>query len=194
LWQTLGVSPRRGRGAIGVDRSSVRYRSRRPDDRPVRARLRALAAVRRRFGHRRLYILPYREGLSMNHKEAPAALCSGASRGRRRRDRKRALGTRAPLAIPQGPNSAGLMNFPSDSLSDGRPFRILAIVDDFMRECLCLVAGPAPRPQLLELFLTENCSTPDRHRGAKVPCADENLNTEPRRAESVFSARVSRCG
>jgi putative transposase len=63
------VSERRACSALEVDRTSVRYRSRRPDDAPIRARLRELAAIRRRFGYRRLHILLVREGLVMNHKK-----------------------------------------------------------------------------------------------------------------------------
>jgi hypothetical protein len=57
------VSQRRACEVISVDRSSVRYRSVRPDDAIVRVRLQELAAVRRRFGYRRLLILLRREGL-----------------------------------------------------------------------------------------------------------------------------------
>jgi transposase InsO family protein len=42
---------------------TVRYRSRRPNDTELRARLRALAHERRRFGYRRLLVLLRREGL-----------------------------------------------------------------------------------------------------------------------------------
>ena len=59
---------------------------------------------------------------------------------RGRGGRKRALGTRAPMALPQGPNQRWSLDFLSDALTDGRRFRILAVVDDFTRECLCLVA------------------------------------------------------
>jgi len=52
-----------------VDRTLVRHRSRRPDDKAVRARLRELAAVRRRFGWRRLQVLLLCEGLRLNHKK-----------------------------------------------------------------------------------------------------------------------------
>jgi transposase InsO family protein len=54
---------------LETDRSTVRYRSRRPDDGMLRCRLRELAAVRRRFGHRRLHILLDREGVRVNHKK-----------------------------------------------------------------------------------------------------------------------------
>lgn len=55
---------------------------------------------------------------------------------RRRGGRKRALGTRAPMTLPQGPNQRWSL----DVLADGRRFRVLVVVDDFTRECLALVA------------------------------------------------------
>lgn len=50
------------------------------------------------------------------------------------------MGTRAPMVLPQAPNQRWSLDFVSDALADGRRFRILAIVDDFSRECLALVA------------------------------------------------------
>ena len=44
---------------------------------------------------------------------------------RKRGGRKRALGTRAPMAIPQDPNQRWSLDFVSDTLIDGRRFRIL---------------------------------------------------------------------
>jgi putative transposase len=55
---------------------------------------------------------------------------------RKRGGRKRALGTRAPMAIPQGPNQRWSLDFVSDCLAWGRRFRVLCIIDDFSRECL----------------------------------------------------------
>ena len=52
-----GVSNRRACAIIGADRSTVRYRSRRPDDATLRTRLCELEAQRPRFGYRRLHIL-----------------------------------------------------------------------------------------------------------------------------------------
>jgi putative transposase len=134
------VSQRRACKVIGVDRASVRYRSRRLDDGPIRTRLRELAAVRRRFGYRRLHVLLRREGMHMNHKKLRRLYGEERLQVRRHGGRKRALGTRAPMAMPQGPNQRWSLDFLSDALTDGRRFRILAVVDDFTRECLCLVA------------------------------------------------------
>ena len=59
---------------------------------------------------------------------------------RRRGGRKRALGTRAPLAVPQWPNERWSLDFVADQFIDGRRLRILVVVDDCTRECLALVA------------------------------------------------------
>jgi putative transposase len=74
---------------------------------PLRARLRALAAERRRFGYRRLGYLLAREGLAPNHKKLLRTYREEGLKVRRRGGRKRALGTRSPLAVPQGRTSAG---------------------------------------------------------------------------------------
>ena len=76
----------------------------------------------------------------MNHKKLRRLYAEERLQVRRRGGRKRALGTRAPMALPQGPNQRWSMDFVSDALTDGRRFRILAVMDDFSRECLCLVA------------------------------------------------------
>ena len=58
---------------------------------------------------------------------------------RKRGGRKRALGTRAPMAIPQGCNQRWSLDFVSDTLVDCRRFRILCVIDDFSRECLATI-------------------------------------------------------
>lgn len=140
-----GISERRACAILGRDRTSVRYRHRRGDDAPLRARLRALAGERRRFGYRRLGVLLKREGLAPNHKKLRRLYAEERLQVRRRGGRKRALGTqalgtRAPIALPEAPNRRRSLDFVSDTLTDGRGFRILCVVDDFTRECLALVA------------------------------------------------------
>lgn len=44
------------------------------------------------------------------------------------------------MAVPQAANDRWSLDFISDALTDGRRFRVLAVVDDFTRECLALVA------------------------------------------------------
>lgn len=134
------VSERRACQVLGAERSVVRYRSRRGDDAAVRARLRALASERRRFGYRRLGYLLAREGMVLNHKKLRRLYRLEKLQVRRRGGRKRALGMRAPLLQAAGPNRRWSLDFVSDVLSDGRRFRVLCVVDDCTRECLALVA------------------------------------------------------
>src|SRR5215470_5182475 len=164
------VSERRACTALGVDRSSVRYRSCRPDDGIARVRLRELAAVRRRFGYRRLHILMTREGLVMNHKKLRRLYREERLQVRPRSGRKRALGTRAPMAVPQGPNQRWSLDFLSDTLADGRRFRILAVVDDFTRECLALVADTS----LPGLRVVRELETIIARRGRPLMCVSDN--------------------
>ena len=135
-----GISERRACEVLSADRASVRYTSRRGDDAALRARLRALAAERRRFGYRRLGVLLKREGLVPNHKKLRRIYAEERLQVRRRGGRKQALGTRRPISLPNAANQRWSLDFVSDTLTDGRRFRVLCVVDDFTRECLALVA------------------------------------------------------
>jgi putative transposase len=137
--ENKGYSQRRACGLVGIDPRVYRYRSTRPDDAALRARLKVLAAERRRFGYRRLHILLRREGVDVNWKKLYRLYREERLTVRKRGGRKRALGTRAPMAIPQGPNQRWSLDFVSDTLVDGRRFRILCVIDDFSRECLAAV-------------------------------------------------------
>ncbi|EFO33995.1 hypothetical protein TRICHSKD4_0599 [Roseibium sp. TrichSKD4] len=57
----------------------------------------------------------------------------------RRRSRKRALGTRRPILVPDKVNRRWSLDFVSDALSDGLRFRVLCVVDDCTREALATI-------------------------------------------------------
>lgn len=138
--QKKSYSQRRACALIGMEPKTYRYEARRADDAALRSRLRELAAERRRFGYRRLKLLLEREGMRVNHKKLYRIYAQERLVVRKRGGRKRALGMRAPAALPQAANQRWSLDFVSDALSDGRRFRVLCIVDDFTRECLTLVA------------------------------------------------------
>jgi putative transposase len=140
LRRAFGMSERRACRVIGTDRTSVRYQGVRPDDEVLRERLKALAQERRRFGYRRLHVLLRREGHAINKKRVQRLYREERLTVRRRGGRKRAIGTRRPMATPQAADQRWSLDFVSDQLTDGRRFRILAVVDDCTRECLALVA------------------------------------------------------
>jgi putative transposase len=139
LCREHGLSQRHACRLVGIDHSTLRYQARRGDDQPIRQRLRELAGVRRRFGYQRLGWLLVREGYQMNHKKLYRLYHEEKLMVRRRGGRKRALGTRAPMLLPERLNQRWSLDFIADTLSDGRRFRILCVVDDFSRECLACV-------------------------------------------------------
>lgn len=123
----------------GIDPRVYRRVSKRPADTELRDRLKELSSERRRFGYRRLHILLKREGWDVNWKKLYRIYREEGLTVRKRSGRKRAVGTRAPMAIPQGSNQRWSLDFVSDSLSCGRRFRVLNVIDDFSRECLAAV-------------------------------------------------------
>ncbi len=135
-----GVSQRRACKALFVDRSRVRNTRIRPDDAVVRAAMKTVAAERRRFGYRRIHIMLERQGIVMNQKKLRRLYREEKLRVRKRGGRKRALRTRRPMIAPGRMNERWSLDFVSDAFTDGRRFRVLAVVDDFTRECLALVA------------------------------------------------------
>jgi putative transposase len=140
LRRAFEMSERRACRVLGSDRTSVRYQGVRRDDEVLRERLKALAQERRRFGYRRLHVLLRREGHLVNRKRVQRLYREERLTVRRRGGRKRAIGTRRPMVTPLAADQRWSLDFISDQLTDGRRFRILAVVDDGTRECLALIA------------------------------------------------------
>jgi putative transposase len=133
------ISQARACRLTGVDPKTVR-RTPAPDNPEIRKRMREIAAERRRFGYRRIGVLLAREGLTMNHKKLRRLYREEGLAVKRRRGRKRSTGTREPMQVPRGQLERWSLDFLSDVFGPGRRFRILAVIDDFTRECLGLIA------------------------------------------------------
>jgi putative transposase len=121
----------------------------------LRERLRELANRRRRFGYRRLHILLRREGIMINRKKTQRLYKEEGLAVRRRRSRKRAVGTRAPAPVPALPNQRWSLNFMHDQMASGRRFRVLNVVDDVTRECLAAVPDTSISGRRVVRELTE---------------------------------------
>jgi putative transposase len=139
LQANFGLSERRACSLIGADRSTIRYRSCRPDDGPLRGHLRELAQERRRFGYRRLFVLLRREGETAGLNRVYRLYREEGLTVRKRRARRRAVGTRAPILVEAKANARWSLDFVHDQFANGRRFRILNIVDDVTRECLAAI-------------------------------------------------------
>ena len=137
------VSERRACRVAGVARSTQRYRSQARDQAPLRIRLRDLAAARVRYGYRRLHVLLQREGWRVNHKRIYRLYREEGLGIRVKRRRKRTSLPRLHPVPAQQPQERWSMDFLSDSLVDGRRFRVLTIVDNVSRVSPAIAVGPS---------------------------------------------------
>jgi putative transposase len=124
---------------VSADRKMIRYRSCRPPDTELRAKPRELANARRRFGYRRLFVLLRQHGEPSGLNRIYRLYREEGLSVRKRRARRRAVGTRAPILVEARPNARWSLDFVHDQFASGRRFRILNIVDDVTRECLAAI-------------------------------------------------------
>lgn len=135
----FGLSERRACQIAGADRKMVRYQSRRAPETALRGRLRDLANERRRFGYRRLFILLRREGEPSGINRIYRLYSEEGLTVRKRKARRKALGTRAPILIEARANARWSLDFVHDQFVCGRWFRVINVVDDVTRECLAAI-------------------------------------------------------
>ncbi|WP_112593115.1 IS3 family transposase [Brucella tritici] len=136
---TMRLSERRACRIICADRKTIRYRSSRPLEVELRAKLRDLANERRRFGYRRLFILLRRDGEPSGVNRIYRLYREEGLSVRKRKARRRAVGTRAPILVEAKANARWSLDFVHDQFACGRRFRILNVVDDVTRECLAAI-------------------------------------------------------
>lgn len=135
LLAAFSTSARRACRLVRLSRSRWQYRSVRGDDALLRGRLRELAIAKPRWGYQQLHILLRREGHVVNHKKVLRLYREEGLAVSRRRRKKHVAIARVPLPKPTRRTERWSMDFVSDALFDGRPFRCFTLVDDFTREC-----------------------------------------------------------
>jgi len=155
LQAVMGLSERRACEIVEADRTMIRYRSRRPADTELRARLRDLAHERRRFGYRRLFVLLRQNGEPSGINRIYRIYREEGLSVRKRRARRRAVGTRAPILVEARPNARWSLDFVHDQFACGRRFRILNVVDDVTRECLAAIPDTSISGQRVARELTD---------------------------------------
>jgi putative transposase len=107
----------------------------------LRVRLRDLAASRVRYGYRRLHVLLRRESWPVNAKRVYRLYSEeGLTIRTKAPRRKRAWRYRVGRPGATAPNEIWSMDFVADQLFDGRPIRILAVIDAHTREALSIAA------------------------------------------------------
>jgi len=142
MHEAYRVSLRKACRASGTAMSSMQYRPVRPDQSPLRQRIKEIATSRVSYGYRRVQVLLRREGWTVNLKRVlrlyrEEGLCLRSKRPKRRRSAVR----RHETIAATGTNQLWAMDFMSDALADGRKIRVLTVLDTFTRECVALEVG-----------------------------------------------------
>ncbi len=132
--ERFGLSQRRVCRLVGVDRHTLRYRSRRQEEWALRTRIREIAEVKRRYGCPRVYVRLRREGWTVNHKKVERLYREEGLSLRRRRRKKAAAVPRVALPRPTQPGRCYAMDFVHDRLVTGRRFKCLTMTDPCSKE------------------------------------------------------------
>ena len=133
----FSLSERRASSLARAHRSTVRYQSRRRTDPRILRRLLELAALRPRYGCELLWLQLRREGFLVNRKRI-LRLYRLERLSLRKKPRKKLVAAvqRVREESVTAPGQRWSMDFMHDSLSTGRSFRILNVLDEFHRACL----------------------------------------------------------
>ncbi|MBX3302176.1 MAG: transposase [Nitrospira sp.] len=123
-------------------RASWYRKSRAKDQTALRLRIRELAHTRPRCGYQRIWVLLRREGWAVNRKRVRRwyRLEGLQLRMRVRRRKHRAL-HRGPAPVPVGPSERWSMDVVPETLSEGRPYRMLTVVDQWSRSSPVIEMG-----------------------------------------------------
>ena len=164
------VSQRRACRALGFSRACVRYRTRKRTDQRLRVLLRTLAEQRPRYGYRRLHALLRRRGERVNKKRVHRLYREEGLHLRRQNRRRKRCGPRSGLLPCSRPNQRWSLDFMQDSLGSGRKVRLLNVIDDCTRECLCIEVSTG----FSGLYVTRVLERLCQHRGCPETIRSDN--------------------
>ena len=140
---------------VGLSRSLVRYIARRrKDEAELIKEIHKLAIRHSRYGYRRITALLRREGFRVNKKRVYRIWKSeGLSLPLRRPKRRRTGPTEGIVNKAEYPNHVWSYDFVEDRTERGGKLRILAIIDEYTRECLAIRVEPSiPASVVIEVL------------------------------------------
>jgi len=155
--QEFGASERQACRTVELSRCAYHYQAKRPSDEPIAQELRQLAEKQPRWGCGKMTDYLRNEGHNWNHKRIRRVYRAMALHLKRKPKKRLPARIAQTLAVPEQQNQTWSLDFMSDSLSNGRTFRTLNVIDDFNREALWIEVDtclPAQRVvQVLEQLL-----------------------------------------
>ena len=161
---------------LGIHRAVIRYVSRRTEPVDLVARLHDAATAKPRWGSPRLTWQLRREGWTVNHQRIERLVRVEDLRVGSHRRRKRTAQRRGPRPVPTRPDERWSMDLLTDTLAEGRPFRVGTLVDDATRECpVLLVDRSVPARRVIDglemalLLRGRPQAIEDNYPGREVP-------------------------
>jgi len=130
------LSVRQACKIVNLPKSVYRYKRVPKDDTVLMDALEELVKKHPTIGFWKCYYRFRRKGYECNHKRLYRVYRLLKLNIRRRIKRRLPQRVKQPLIVPDALNLAWSMDFMSDSLVDGRRFRLLNIIDDYNRESL----------------------------------------------------------
>jgi putative transposase len=162
--EKMKVSERRVCRLLGQPRSTQRRKKKtRDDEDELREEIVRLACQYGRYGYRRITALLREQGWKTNHKRVERIWKQEGLKVPRKQPKRRRLWLNDGSSLRLRPlyrNHVWSYDFVADRTSDGRPIRILTIIDEFSRKCLSIhiqrqIKAPEVLYKLSELFITE---------------------------------------
>lgn len=132
------ISHRQACTCLNINRSSCFYQPKEKDDSPVMEQLDLLTTKHSAIGFWLCYRRLRRRGFMWNHKKVYRIYTAMKLNIRRKAKKRLPARVKQALFAPESINQVWSIDFMSDSLWDGRKFRLLNIVDDYNREVLSI--------------------------------------------------------
>lgn len=140
--EEVRVSERRACRVLGQSRSTHRRLPQMAEDESrLVARITELAGKYGRYGYRRITALLWQEGWRVNHKRVERIWRQEGLKVPKRQPKRGRLWLNDGSCIRKRPafrNHVWSYDFVAERTEDGRPLRMLAVVDEFTRECLAV--------------------------------------------------------
>jgi putative transposase len=164
--RVLSVSERRACKTLKHCRATHRYVAKVPhDEEKLNHRITTLASEYGRYGYRRITALLHREGWEVNVKRVYRIWRAEGLKVPKKQPKRARLWFADGSSIrkrPEHPNHVWSYDFVMDRTRDGRPMKMLNVIDEYTRECLAIeVKRKMTSKDVLsclgELFLKRGC-------------------------------------
>lgn len=132
------LSNRKACKLIGISRTTYQYQPKPKDDTKIQEALITLTTKHASIGYWQCCYRLWNKGHDWNHKRIYRVYTDMKLNIRRRAKRRLPERVKQPLSVPDAPNQVWSIDFMSDSLVDGRRFRLFNVIDDFNRESLAI--------------------------------------------------------